>query len=769
MRSLLALALLLVLQVCLCDIYLHNPRGSNNRLDEANRNRNNARRIFNSQNNDRGGYNVGGMFYYVGSTLSVEWTNQHSCSDPNNNCDLILQYMCEDDVRDGATTSTIPSTLLQCQDQSCNRDLRFGMHENFDYYILCRLRERNQGLFTADQNVGNTATRTRQNRNGQRYGYECQEERDYYPYWAPSPWIDIAVMTSRTERCDYYRANSYNVLPRYFCNVGSDYIRSNLGNTGRIPITEEECLALDINATWAMAPALSSDPPDCILAPRSRDNHLGNGVLYPGFPNYYNWTIPNHVHEHCVLRMRYNISTADYQDWDGVNADNNTRRNELALDVWSRFGLTSEQAEERGYLFENNPEVEIFDEFQGGTGGNDFNLRLAINTAQFGRTFQDRSHVFSIRPLPSTPECNGRIANLNVRGKRGNIVQVYPAVEYDFVPNRLTIPVGSCIHIQWTGSNTNPNNNDGQGLRGTDRSNIVLLEEGFPGLERSTAPLGYGENFGVWSTSYPRSIMNARFLNMSMQMADYLATLSNIQLRGEMSELDDAGTYYNLGLYKATLPGTYYYMCTRNNNFTNRSQKGVIYVTNQVINTGVVGPDGGSLQVTDAGLIVGDNVFADSSQVSLTIWPTDLANAMFGTPNAPVISSFVQLQGVAAASTADSDNVTLTLTLDRASTSDSAGVYIANADTGFSFRRIDASIEGNTAMVQSTTDGVYAVYLLQAPIIAGAIVGVILLILLIIASLIVIYFLVFPSRFKNLVQKTKGGFNNVGRSFTKKV
>lgn len=56
------------------DIYLHNPRGSNNRLDEQGRERNNANRMFDSQNNNRGGYNAGYMYYYAGSTLRIEWS-----------------------------------------------------------------------------------------------------------------------------------------------------------------------------------------------------------------------------------------------------------------------------------------------------------------------------------------------------------------------------------------------------------------------------------------------------------------------------------------------------------------------------------------------------------------------------------------------------------------------------------------------------------------------------------------------------------------------
>src|SRR5690348_303696 len=58
-RLLVVSALLLLVGQAAADCYLHNPRGSNNRLDDENRDRDSDDRVFDSQNNNRGGYNVG--------------------------------------------------------------------------------------------------------------------------------------------------------------------------------------------------------------------------------------------------------------------------------------------------------------------------------------------------------------------------------------------------------------------------------------------------------------------------------------------------------------------------------------------------------------------------------------------------------------------------------------------------------------------------------------------------------------------------------------
>lgn len=75
------------------DIYISNPRGSNNRCNEDTRARKNNERLFDSQNNNRGGVNVGERVveYFSGQYIDIQYTQQHSCNSGNALCDTIIE------------------------------------------------------------------------------------------------------------------------------------------------------------------------------------------------------------------------------------------------------------------------------------------------------------------------------------------------------------------------------------------------------------------------------------------------------------------------------------------------------------------------------------------------------------------------------------------------------------------------------------------------------------------------------------------------------
>jgi len=557
---------------------MQSPHGSNDRLNEANTNRNNDNRLFDSQNNAKGGYCVGpSMTYYEGSLLTVEWTNQHGCGTNGKLfCNLIIQYMCtlgDQDVknppdpnqvlRDGTSTNTITADATGPTTRDANGLLEFGMHENFAYYTACTTRERNMGLFIADREVQggldqgrNTAQFTRQNNNGNIHGYECPEERDYYPYWHPTPWRDIAILASNTKFCDFYKQESQNVKPKYQC----------VDNNGNpvLPNNQVACHQAGPTNVWQKTNSWGIPAPTCVQSYWSRDNHLGNGPT--GFNNNFNMTFPKKSWESCIsttaqcncaLRMRYNISTAD----SGPNSNNIDKG---FIDWTANAGAS--------------PVTQ--DPILNQTG---LPMQLAMNTNQFGRTFQDRSHMFHIRGRPGGVTETEKIYNLGVRGKRGNIVETYPATEYDFTPEHLYINVGNYIHFQWTGCDTNPAGNAGEGTDGTDRSNVVQIQN-----------LGASQPASDKWLSTHTPMFESKWLRQHMAMLDQTGCLTYAQLLANNNnnaataktdpancmKLNAAPTpYFNGGLIKMNKTGTFYFMSSRNNNFSNRGQKAVLTVS----------------------------------------------------------------------------------------------------------------------------------------------------------------------------------------------
>jgi hypothetical protein len=177
------------------------------------------------------------MSFYEGSQLSIEWTNKHGCGNPKLYCNIVIQYMCTANnvdpvtrIRDGQTTDTIPDNVdAPSAINSTNGEPLYGMHESYASYQACKTRQRNMGLWIADRasegglTYGRSASIfTRQNNNGDQYGYECPEERDYYPYWAPSAWKDIAILTTDDDWCPYYKQHTQNTESRYECYSVTD-------------------------------------------------------------------------------------------------------------------------------------------------------------------------------------------------------------------------------------------------------------------------------------------------------------------------------------------------------------------------------------------------------------------------------------------------------------------------------------------------------------------------------------------------------------------
>eukprot|EP01064_Diplonema_japonicum_P029212 TRINITY_DN4659_c2_g1_i1.p1 TRINITY_DN4659_c2_g1~~TRINITY_DN4659_c2_g1_i1.p1 ORF type:complete len:1265 (+),score=316.66 TRINITY_DN4659_c2_g1_i1:31-3825(+) len=573
-----------------CDVYLHNPKGSNNKLFETSNAVRNNQRLFNSQNNNRGGYQIGDncepacrraagndnyddslkgagegqLAYYEGTVLDIEYTVQHGCGGDNVNCQIVLQYACGEDIRDGRTHDKTPV-------KSANEDnYYFAMHEPYDNVDKCYKRQRNKGLYTADQNLRGDkgAMATRQNRQGSRRGWECQEERDYYPYWHPSIWRDIAVLTDRPDMCPFYQQNSENVEGRGEC-VTPDLWSLKYSS---LPNNKAACFKADY--TWVERDPHNIPPPYCGRPEFSRDNHLGNTV--GGLPATYKWTIPHNLTGSCVLRIRYNISTYDHSptgDWDldykKNKADEAYMKNDVVRDL---IGFA---------------DIKMYEDIGDELLVKNAVVKMATNTNQVGRTFQDRTHTFKTLKRPEGLE-KAEIHNLNVRGRRGNIVNVYPSVEYDFVPTHLKVAKGDYVHMQWTDSDAASANNAGNGLAGTGRSNVVMLHNSTLGSNIPQLFKQSSKDGGIFSKEdgSPDRELIAFFSMLAQERCEYDAKKINLKDENNVrncATLNRASGTINGGLVKMNRAGKHAYMSTRNNDFSNRSQKGLIEVVAELI------------------------------------------------------------------------------------------------------------------------------------------------------------------------------------------
>jgi len=698
----------------LADTYCHQPRCSNNRLNEKSANRKNGNRLFDSQNNNRGGYNVGefgsqngfqnnaGAFatdeltfnykntdwagdnnagrkqfeevFLENSIQSVTWTAQHGCGNAKNNCNMVFEYTCDTHPQDAAETilnnnynagansavanskyntdadwrnyNIITGTRVQLSNgantntpndpnnirnvgatfQNNNNDNE-GRHESEEYYIFAKNRERNKGLFTADQKLqGNDQTKTRQNPGGTRRGLEVPEERDYFPYWQPSIWRPVAIMHNDLAECQtQMAAKSAANEAKSACVPTKTQVTQGTGNNqgGKTnnqladlvkKTNKADCEAAGVDGVWITEKFdMPAGYPFCVKANWSQVNNLGNvkDTGNGGLPQNWDWTLPtieqfaasgcyvykadatlgtgadagigNQEYVRVVTRLRYNMTTMDYAPYATTAACNQNKKGNVQSPV------------------EQNPTVDVGVDMQG--------LRLALNTAQTGRTFQDRSHVFRVMKTPDRGAQNAamksanKIINVSVQGKRGNIVQTFPAVEYDFWPKTVEMNIGDCAAFQWTGSNTHNNGNPagdgqagdaGEGRGGTDRSNLIQIMDKnstYPAPLDKAVVEDFFANSKVFRTYTGEAVatgnaqQNERDAQLYFMSAGYyynedaVAKAIGNDNQGKLNVLlNDTPASMRSMTVCPEKAGTYEFTCTRNNNFSNRDQKLTIIV-----------------------------------------------------------------------------------------------------------------------------------------------------------------------------------------------
>jgi len=716
-NSVIASALLVALNG---DCYLHYFRGSNNRLNEASANRNNANRLFDSQNNNRGGYNCCDMdvengfdandwmadatemydwrhlysnddtalekqyeeVYFVESEVSVTWTNQHGTGNKKLLSEMVLQYGCDtfpraeqagDDgfgpegdidndmatLGDGTALSTAglttrklmrkfglrmellnggntntpedPDSIADIANQYANNNAaNEGRHESEEFYYLCEQRAQQYGLFHADQDLqGDSQIYTRQNPAGTRRGLECPEERDYYPWWHPSPWHDIAIITPSMDRCTNHIApNSQNVMEKCGCIKGGD-----TGDDVEDWFSEDEYVDQNLDQTncenaggvWDCF-GWNGEQPECVDSYWTKVNYLGNadGTTRGGKQAHYDWKLPTWdslVNDHYCYPYGYEIDDSADTDEDNGNDDVDCVRmvfrirynmSTMEYDPFTT-NSTHDYAPDDGILspIEQNPEVDVGFYVQG--------LQLAINTAQTGRTFQDRSHTFLVckRDTNAAWE-DADLINVNVRGKRGNIVQTFPATEYDFEPQHVEVTgnSGTCFHFQWCGSNTHNNGNpggdgqtgdDGEGRGGSDRSNLVQMfkmDESYPvtydKLDDSESFFTdyvdcyhpFEPNVAVSAEDAQLILGTAGFYKGEDYMNEFCDDVTDDADGENRPEcvvdelLNNVSASFRAGLIcclkdnlDAGLEKEFAFLSTRNNNFSNRAQKWKFVIT----------------------------------------------------------------------------------------------------------------------------------------------------------------------------------------------
>lgn len=184
-----------------------------------------------------------------------------------------------------------------------------------------------------------------------------------------------------------------------------------------------------------------------------------------------------------------------------------------------------------------------------------------------------------------------------------------------------------------------------------------------------------------------------------------------------MDQFDDAGTYFDLGPRQITQAGVFHYMCTRNNAFSNRSQKGKLVVSSVAAKTDAIGVNGGVVKTSGSQAVrVPAGAFTSLQMVTAAVTPRD-APGTAGPSNQASDFLGVQFDGTPL------KPIELTLNYDN-SPLHKVSLKRASSVTADDWQSASGSMSGGQATIHTDRPGVFAVTSeLDAGAVAGIVIG----------------------------------------------
>merc|ERR1712178_435530 len=154
---------------------------------------------------------------------------------------------------------------------------------------------------------------------------------------------------------------------------------------------------------------------------------------------------------------------------------------------------------------------------------------------------------------------------------------------------------------------------------------------GYPAYVTDPTSKGYGLAAAMSACGSPEEV-STPMAGFDQEALSSLATLRRQKGAkkdyGNMEELDDAGTSFQMEPVKAAAVGCWNYVSTRNNNFSNRSQKGTLCVDKGEYGKGAAGPDGGMVTSDSATIQIPSGAISGITTLEISSEPSSKNNVV---------------------------------------------------------------------------------------------------------------------------------------------